>query len=47
MNKQSKAEKKPRTKSKTQIRDLTPRKDAKGGEVSFNYTKPEVVYKQQ
>jgi hypothetical protein len=32
MNEQSKREKKTKTKSKTQIRDLKPKKDAKGGD---------------
>jgi hypothetical protein len=31
MNQQSKTEKKPKTKSKVQIRDLKPKKDTKGG----------------
>jgi len=31
MNQQPKTEKKPKTKSKAQIRDLKPKKDAKGG----------------
>ena len=47
MNQRPKTEKKPKTKSKAQIRDLKPIKDAKGGEISFNFTKPQVEYKQQ
>jgi len=31
MNQESKTEKKPKTKSKVQIRDLKPEKDTKGG----------------
>jgi hypothetical protein len=43
MNQQSKIEKKPKMKSKAQIRDLKPKKDAKGGEdctLNFGSTKP-------
>jgi hypothetical protein len=46
MNQQAKTEKKPKTKSKAQIRDLKPKKDVKGGEsISFTYSKPAVEYK--
>jgi len=45
MNQRLKTEKKPKTKSKVQIRDLKPKKDAKGGvdeNISFTFgsTKP-------
>jgi hypothetical protein len=45
MNQQPKTEKKPKTKSKVHIRDLKPKKDAKGGELSLNFTKIEKVYR--
>ena len=46
MNQQPKTEKKPKTKSKAEIRDLKPKKDAKGGEsISFTYSKPATEYK--
>ena len=49
MNQESKTEKKPKTRSKIQIRDLKPKEDAKGGDASsetitFNYSKPHVQY---
>ena len=49
MNQQAKTEKKPKNKSKVQIRDLKPNKNAKGGDgpsetVTFNYSKPHVQY---
>jgi len=47
MNQQPKREKKPKTKSKNQTRDLKPKKDAKGGEISFNYGKIEKHYTPQ
>jgi hypothetical protein len=46
MNQQSKREKKSRTPSKAQVRDLKPKKDAKGG-VTFTYGKPVVTYTPQ
>jgi hypothetical protein len=45
MNQQPKTEKKPKTKSKVHIRDLKPKKDAKGGELSLNFTKIEKEYR--
>jgi hypothetical protein len=48
MNQQPKREKKSKNQSKSQVRDLKPKKDAKGGEsISFTYTKPEYTYKPQ
>jgi hypothetical protein len=48
MDQQPKIEKKPKSKSKAQIRDLKPKKDAKGGDgITFTYSKPSVEYKQQ
>lgn len=47
MNPQRKREKKSKSQSKAQVRDLKPKKDAKGGEISFTYTKPQVTYKPQ
>ena len=49
MNQQPQTEKKSKTRSKVQIRDLKPKEDAKGGDgptetISFNYTKPHVQY---
>ncbi len=49
MNQESKTEKKPKTRSKSQIRDLKPKEDAKGGDgssetITFNYSKPHVQY---
>jgi hypothetical protein len=49
MNQQAKTEKKPKNKSKVQIRDLKPNKNTKGGggpseTVTFNYSKPQVQY---
>jgi len=49
MNQQAKTEKKPKNKSKVQIRDLKPNKNAKGGDgpsetVTFNCSKPHVQY---
>jgi hypothetical protein len=49
MNQQPKTEKKPKNKSKVQIRDLKPNTDAKGGDgpsetITFNYSKPHVQY---
>jgi len=49
MNQESKTEKKPKTRSKIQIRDLKPKEDAKGGDgssetITFNYSKPHVQY---
>jgi|tagenome__1003787_1003787.scaffolds.fasta_scaffold8535494_1 hypothetical protein len=38
--------KKSQAKGKPQVRDLNPKKDAKGG-TSFNYTKPVVTYDPQ
>jgi hypothetical protein len=46
MNQQPKAEKKRKTKSKAQIRDLKPKKDAKGG-ISLNYGEIKYTYKPQ
>jgi len=48
MNQELKTTKKVKTKSKVQIRDLKPKKDAKGGDgISLNYSKPAVEYKAQ
>ena len=46
MSQQPKTHKKSKTSSKVQVRDLKPKKDAKGGEnCTLNFTKPQVEYK--
>jgi len=49
MNQQPQTEKKSKTRSKLQIRDLKPKENAKGSDgptetILFNYTKPHVQY---
>jgi hypothetical protein len=46
MNRPTHREKKAKNTHKSQVRDLTPKKNAKGG-TSFSYTKPEITYQPQ
>jgi hypothetical protein len=47
MNRQPKTGKKPKTKIKAQLRDLKAVKEAKGGQISFNYGSIKNEYKPQ